>query len=49
MLGALSRDELASSFYERPMSWGVKLNFIIHDFVKNPWILNMVMAFVLIP
>ena len=31
------------------MVWGVTLNFSTTEFAKGPWILNMVMTFVLIP
>lgn len=49
MLKALSRDDLASRFCERPMSWGHKLSFITHEFSKDPRILNIVVTFVLTP
>ena len=35
-LKALSRDEFATHFCERLMSWGDTLNFATHDFTKCP-------------
>ena len=49
VLRALSRDVLASRFYERSMSWGHKLSFVTHDFAKDPQISNMVKMFILTP
>ena len=48
-LSSISRDELASLFYEKDMLWGGTLNFAITEFDKGPQILNMVMTFVLTP
>ena len=43
----ISRDELASLFYEMAMLWGGTLNFSTTEFTKGPRFLNMVMTFVL--
>ena len=48
-LSSISKDELASLFYEKAMLWGGTLNFSTFEFVKGPRILNMVMTFVLTP
>ena len=48
-LSSVSRDEMASLFCEKAMVWGETLNFSATEFAKGPWILNMVMTFVLIP
>lgn len=45
-LKALSRNELATCFYESPMSYEDRLNFDTYDLAKNPLILNMVMTFI---
>ena len=46
-LSSVSRDEMASLFCEKAMVWGETLNFSATEFAKGPWILNMVMTFVL--
>ena len=48
-LSSISRDDMASLFYERSMVWGETLNFPSTVFAKGPRILNMVMTFVLTP
>ena len=48
-LSSISRDKLASLFYEKDMLWGGTLNFAITEFDEGPQILNMVMTFVLTP
>ena len=48
-LSSISRDKLASLFYEKATLWGGTLNFSTIEFAKGPQILNMVMTFVLIP
>ena len=48
-LHSISQDELASRLCKKAMVWGDLLNFITHDFVNGPRILNMVMTFVLTP
>ena len=48
-LSSVSRDEMASFFYEKTMVWGETLNFSTTEFAKGPWILNMVMTFALTP
>ena len=48
-LFSISRDELASLFYENAMLWGGALNFSTTEFVKGQQILNVVMTFVLTP
>ena len=48
-LSFISKDELASLFYEKAMLWGGTLNFSKTEFAKGPQIFNMVMTFVLIP
>ena len=48
-LHTISHDELASLFCEKAMVWGDTLNFSTIEFVKGPWIINMVMTFVLTP
>ena len=48
-LDSISWDEMASLFYEKAMVWGDTLNFSTTKFAKGPWILNMVMTFVLTP
>ena len=42
-------DELALLFCEKVVMWGGTLNFSTTEFAKGPWILNMVITFVLIP
>ena len=46
-LSSVSRDEMASLFYEKAMVWGETLNFSTTGFAKGLRILNMVMTFVL--
>ena len=48
-LSSISRDKLASLFYEKAMLWGGTLTFSITEFTKGSQILNMVMTFVLTP
>ena len=48
-LSSISRDDMASLFYERSMVWGETLNFSTTGFVEGPRILNMVMTFILTP
>ena len=48
-LFSISKDELASLFYENAMLWGGALNFSTTEFVKGQQILNVVMTFVLTP
>ena len=48
-LTSISRDELASLFYEKAMLWGGTLNFSTNKFTKGPRFLNMVMIFILTP
>ena len=48
-LRTVSRDELMSSFYERPTAWGKRLFTPCRPFAKSPRIMNMVMTFVLHP
>ena len=48
-LCTISRDELASLFYEKAMVWGDALNFSTTEFAEGQRILNMVMTFVLTP
>ena len=45
----VSRDELMSSFYERPTAWGERLFTPCRPFAKGPRFMNMVMIFVLHP
>ena len=45
----VSRDELMSSFYERPTAWGERLFTPCRPFAKGPRFMNMVMTFVLHP
>ena len=45
-LASISRDKLASLFYEKAMLWRGTLNFYTTEFAKGPRILNMVMTFV---
>ena len=45
----MSRDELMSSFCERPTAWGERLFTLYRPFAKGPRLMNMVMIFVLLP
>ena len=46
-LRTVSKDELISSFYERPSNWGDRRFTSCTAFAKGPRFLNMVMIFVL--
>ena len=46
-LRTVSRDELMSSFCERPTAWGERLFTQSRPFAKGPRFMNMVMTFVL--
>ena len=48
-LKTVSKDELISSFSERPSNWGKYLFTYCSGFAKGPRFLNMVMTFVLHP
>ena len=48
-LRTVSRDELMSSFNERPTAWGERLFTPCRPFAKGPRFMNMVMTFVLHP
>ena len=48
-LRTVSRDELMSSFCERPIAWGEHLFTPVRPFAKGPRFMNMVMTFVLYP
>ena len=48
-LRTVSRDELISSFCERPTTWGKRLFTPCRPFAKSPRFMNMVMTFVLHP
>ena len=48
-LRTVSRDELMSTFYERPTAWGERLFTLCRSFAKGPRFMNMVMIFVLHP
>ena len=48
-LRTVSRDELMSSFCERPTTWGERLFTPCQPFAKGPRFMNMVMTFVLHP
>ena len=48
-LRIVSRDELMSSFCERPTAWGEHLFTPCWPFAKGPRFMNMVMTFVLHP
>ena len=48
-LRTVSKDELMSSFYERPIAWGERLFTPCRPFTKGPRFMNMVMTFVLHP
>ena len=48
-LRTVSRDELMSSFCERPTAWGERLFTPRRPFAKGPRFMNMVMKFVLHP
>ena len=46
-LRTVSRDELMSSFCERPTAWGERFFTPCRPFAKDPRFMNMVMTFVL--
>ena len=48
-LRTVSRDELMSTFCERPTAWGERLFTQCRPFAKGPRFMNMVMTFVLHP
>ena len=48
-LRTVSRDELMSSFFERPTTWGERLFTSCRPFAKGPKFMNRVMTFVLHP
>ena len=48
-LRTVSRDELMSSFYERPTAWGERIFTPCQPFAKGPRFMNMVMTFMLHP
>ena len=48
-LRTMSKDELMSSFYEHPTTWGERLFTPYQPFAKGPRFMNMVMTFVLHP
>ena len=48
-LRIVSRDELMSSFCERPNAWGERLFTPCRPFAKSPRFMNMVMTFALHP
>ena len=48
-LRTVSRDELMSSFCERPIAWGERLFIPCQPFAKGPRFMNMVITFVLHP
>ena len=48
-LRTISKDELMSSFCERPTAWGERLFTPCRLFAKGPRFINMVMTFVLHP
>ena len=48
-LRIVSRDELMSSFCERPTTWGERLFTSSRPFAKSPRFMNMMMTFVLHP
>ena len=48
-LRTVSRDELISSFCERPTTWGERLFTPCRPFAKSPRFMNMVITFVLHP
>ena len=48
-LRTVSRDELMSSFCERPIAWGKRLFTPCRPFAKGPRFMNMVMTFILHP
>ena len=47
LLRTVSRDDLMSSFCERPTAWGERLFTPCQPFTKGPRFMNMVMTFVL--
>ena len=48
-LRTVSRDELMSTFYKRPTSWGERLFTPCRPLAKDPRFMNLVMTFVLHP
>ena len=48
-LRTMSKDELKSTFCERPSDWGERQFTYCLDFAKGPQFLNMVMTFVFHP
>ena len=48
-LKTVSKDELISSFCERPSNWGEHQFTSCSAFAKGPWFLNMVITFFLYP
>ena len=48
-LRTVFRDELMSSFCERPIAWGEHFFTPCQPFAKDPRFMNMVMTFVLYP
>ena len=48
-LRTVSKDELISSFYERPIAWGKRLFTPCQLFAEGPRFMNMAMTFVLHP
>ena len=48
-LRTVSKDELMSTFCERPTAWGERLFTPCRPFAKGPRFMNMVMTFVLHP
>ena len=48
-LRTMSKDELMSTFFERPSMWGERQCTYCSAFAKGPQFLNMVMTFVLYP
>ena len=48
-LRTVSKDELKSTFCERPFEWGERQFTYCSTFAKGPWFLKMVMTFVLYP
>ena len=48
-LWTMSKDELMTTFYERPSDWGERQFTPCRPFAKGPRFINMVMTFVLHP
>ena len=48
-LWTMSKDELMTTFYERPSDWGERQFTPCRPFAKGPRFINMVMTFVLYP